>query len=60
MQSCWHRFRARRSSINPKPKAKVNQQRVHYSGPPQFKLIENTSLRYAANTQDKVIKDGDL
>jgi hypothetical protein len=40
--------------------AKVNQQGVHYSGPPQFKQIENTSLQYAANTQDKVVKDGDL
>jgi len=40
--------------------AKVNRQGVHYSGPPQFKQIENTSLQYAANTQDKVIKDGDL
>src|SRR5689334_24523838 len=40
--------------------AKVNQQGVHYSGPPQFKPIENTSLQYAVNTQDKVIKDGDI
>jgi hypothetical protein len=40
--------------------AKVNQQGVHYSGPPQFKPIEPTSLQYAENTQDKVIKDGDL
>jgi hypothetical protein len=40
--------------------AKVNQQGVHYTGPPQFKPIEKTSLQYAANTQDKVIKDGDL
>ena len=40
--------------------AKVNAQGVHYSGPPQFKPIEGTSLRYAANTQDKVIKTGDL
>jgi hypothetical protein len=40
--------------------AKVNQQGVRYSGSPQFKPIEETSLEYAANTQDKVIKDGDL
>lgn len=40
--------------------AKVNQQGVHYSGPPQFKPIENTSLQYAANTQAKVIRDGDV
>jgi hypothetical protein len=31
-----------------------------YDGPPQFKPIESTSLQYATNTQDKVIKDGDL
>jgi len=40
--------------------AKVNQEGVHYSGAPQFKPIEKTSLQYAENTQDKVIKDGDL
>jgi len=40
--------------------AKVNSVGVRYSGPPQFQPIENTSLQYAANTQDKVIKDGDL
>jgi hypothetical protein len=40
--------------------AKVNAEGVHYSGPPQFKSIEKTSLQYAANTQDKVIKDGDV
>jgi hypothetical protein len=31
-----------------------------YNGPPQFKPIESTSLQYATNTQDKVIRDGDL
>lgn len=35
---------------------KVN---VTYSGPPEFKLIEGTSLSYAVNTSDKVIKFGD-
>jgi hypothetical protein len=34
--------------------------KVVYSGEPQFKPIESTSLSYAANTQDKVIKVGDL
>ncbi|MBZ5631270.1 MAG: hypothetical protein LAO06_20645 [Acidobacteriia bacterium] len=34
--------------------------KVVYAGDPQFKLIEGTSLSYAANTQDKVIKVGDL
>ena len=34
--------------------------KVVYAGDPQFKPIEGTSLSYAANTQDKVIKYGDL
>lgn len=34
--------------------------KVTYDGDPQFKPIEKTNLRYATNTQDKVIKDGDL
>lgn len=34
--------------------------KVQYDGQPQFKPIETTSLEYATNTQDKVIKDGDL
>lgn len=33
---------------------------VSYDGQPQFKPIEETSLSYASNTQDKVIKVGDL
>jgi len=33
---------------------------VTYDGEPQFKPIEETSLSYASNTQDKVIKVGDL
>src|ERR1700722_4564317 len=34
--------------------------KVDYDGDPQFKPIESTSLSYASNTQDKVIKVGDL
>jgi hypothetical protein len=34
--------------------------KVSYDGQPQFKPIEQTSMQYATNTQDKVIKDGDL
>jgi hypothetical protein len=34
--------------------------KVAYDGQPQFKPIESTGLEYASNTQDKVIKDGDL
>jgi hypothetical protein len=33
---------------------------VSYDGEPQFKPIESTTLSYASNTQDKVIKVGDL
>jgi hypothetical protein len=36
------------------------QVKVSYDGPPQFKLIEPTSMSYASNTEDKVIKVGDL
>ncbi len=34
--------------------------KVAYAGDPQFKPIESTSLSYATNTQEKVIKVGDL
>jgi hypothetical protein len=34
--------------------------KVTYDGNPNFSPIETTSLSYATNTQDKVIKDGDL
>ena len=34
--------------------------KVTYDGQPQFKPVEKTSLQYATNTQEKVIKDGDL
>jgi hypothetical protein len=34
--------------------------KVTYDGQPQFKAIEQTSLQYATNTQEKVIKFGDL
>jgi hypothetical protein len=36
------------------------QVKVHYDGDPQFKPIETTTLSYATNTQDKVIKFGDI
>jgi hypothetical protein len=42
------------------PTAAAAQAKVTYSGDPQFKPIEGTSLAYAANTPDKVIKVGDL
>lgn len=34
--------------------------KVTYDGDPQFKPIENTSMQYATNTQDKIIKVGDI
>jgi hypothetical protein len=34
--------------------------KVSYAGEPQFQAIEKTSLQYAVNTQEKVIKFGDL
>jgi len=34
--------------------------KISYDGQPQFQPIEQTSLQYATNTQDKVIRDGDL
>jgi hypothetical protein len=36
------------------------QVKVQYDGAPQFKPIETTTLSYATNTQDKVIKVGDM
>ena len=34
--------------------------KVAYDGPPQFKPIESTSMSYATNTADKIVKVGDL
>jgi hypothetical protein len=42
------------------PTAPAAQANVTYSGDPQFKPIEGTSLSYASNTPDKVIKLGDV
>jgi hypothetical protein len=42
------------------PKAAAAQANVTYSGNPEFKPIEGTSLSYAVNTSDKVIKVGDV
>ncbi len=40
------------------PKTAAAQAKVTYSGDPNFAPIEGTSLSYATNTQDKVIKVG--
>jgi len=34
--------------------------KVAYDGPPEFKPIESTSMSYATNTADKIVKVGDL
>ena len=42
------------------PESAAAQAKVSYSGDPQFAPIEGTSLYYATNTADKVIKVGDV
>jgi hypothetical protein len=42
------------------PKSAAAQAKVKYDGDPQFAPIEGTSLSYATNTADKVIKVGDV
>jgi hypothetical protein len=42
------------------PKSAAAQAKVSYSGDPQFAPIEGTSLSYATNTADKVVKVGDV
>ncbi len=42
------------------PKTAAAQAKVTYTGEPKFTPIEGTALSYATNTQDKVIKVGDV
>lgn len=42
------------------PKSAAARARVGYTGAPQFAPIEGTSLQYATNTPDKVIRVGDV
>ncbi|HTS91466.1 MAG TPA: hypothetical protein VMG55_05670 [Stellaceae bacterium] len=42
------------------PKKAAAEVKVDYSGSPEFKPIEGTSLSYATNTSDKVIRVGDI
>jgi hypothetical protein len=42
------------------PVQAASQAKVSYTGNPEFKPIEGTSLEYATNTADKVIKVGDV
>jgi len=48
------------TKIKVKPAEAAKQVKISYSGEPEFKPVENTSLQYAVNTEDKVIKSGDL
>ncbi len=42
------------------PKTAAAQAKVEYNGPPDFKPIEGTSLYYAVNTAEKVIRAGNV
>jgi hypothetical protein len=48
------------TTVEVNPTTAAAQVNVTYSGSPQFKPIEGTSLSYATNTTDKVIKVGDV
>jgi hypothetical protein len=48
------------TTVEVNPTAAAAQAKVEYSGSPEFKPIEGTSLSYAINTSDKVIKVGDV
>ena len=42
------------------PAAAAAQVKVEYSGPPQFAVIQGTSMSYATNTAQRVIQVGDV
>jgi hypothetical protein len=48
------------TTVTVNPEAAAKEAKVTYDGPPQFVLIEGTTLYYAKNTVQKVIKVGDL
>src|SRR5258705_1378490 len=48
------------TTVTVNPASAAAQVKVNYSGSPEFKPIEGTSLTYATNTSDKVIKVGDV
>ena len=48
------------TTVTVNPEAAAKEAKVTYDGPPQFVLIEGTTLYYAQNTAQKVIKVGDL
>jgi hypothetical protein len=48
------------TTVEVDPVKAAEQAKVSYSGTPEFKPIEGTTLSYATNTSDKVIKVGDV
>lgn len=48
------------TTVEINPATAAAQVNVTYSGTPEFKPIQGTSLSYATNTSDKVIKVGDV
>jgi hypothetical protein len=48
------------TTVEVNPATAAAQAKVTYSGTPEFKPIEGTSLSYATNTSDKVIQVGDV
>ncbi len=48
------------TTVEVDPVTAAAQAKVTYSGTPEFKPIEGTSLLYATNTSDKVIQVGDV
>jgi hypothetical protein len=48
------------TTVEVNPATAAAQAKVVYSGPPEFKPIEGTTLSYAINTTDRVIKVGEV
>jgi hypothetical protein len=48
------------TTMTVKPAEAQAKVKVEYGGEPKFELIKGTSMAYATNTQDKVIKVGDV
>jgi hypothetical protein len=48
------------TTVEVDPAKAAAEAKVTYNGEPEFKAIEGTSLTYATNTSDKVIKVGDV
>jgi hypothetical protein len=48
------------TTVEVNPTQAAAQAKITYTGSPEFKPIEGTSLKYATNTADKVIQVGDV